>query len=139
MPGDYVLRDEAMSPTVGGASVLGITDDDDDDDDVGSSTGWSEEERQQKQRQRQEPVMVQVPEGHVWVAGDSLAYSRDSRFYGPVPMALVTGKALFNGDGWFNWRSFRGPQLMPTVVGEHEMALAPVQADIEMGEARPAD
>lgn len=92
MPGDYVLRDPSQSPTVGGASVPGITDDN---------------------SVREEPVMIQVPEGHVWCSGDSLSYSRDSRFYGPVPMALIMGKALYNGDGWFNWTSFRTPQLLP--------------------------
>jgi inner membrane protease subunit 1 len=92
MPGDYVLRDPSQSPSVGGAPVPGITD---------------------ENSVREEPVMIQVPEGHVWCAGDSLSYSRDSRFYGPVPMALIMGKALYNGDGWFNWTSFRTPQMLP--------------------------
>ncbi|KAL1681979.1 peptidase S24/S26A/S26B/S26C, partial [Schizophyllum commune] len=35
---------------------------------------------------------VVVPEGHVWLAGDNLAWSRDSRMYGPVPMSLIAGK-----------------------------------------------
>lgn len=37
-------------------------------------------------------MMVQVPEGHCWVAGDNLDWSRDSRIFGPVPLALVVGK-----------------------------------------------
>jgi len=94
MPGDYVVRDRSQSPTVGNALVPGISD---------------------TEAAREEPVMIQVPEGHVWVAGDSLSYSRDSRFYGPLPMALIIGKALYNGDGWFNWTSFRPPQLQPTL------------------------
>jgi len=94
MPGDYVVRDAAQSPTVGGAPVAGI-----------SETDAAPEE----------PAMVQVPEGHVWVAGDSMSYSRDSRFYGPLPMALIIGKALYNGDGWFHWNSFRTPQLQPAL------------------------
>jgi len=111
LPGDFVLRDPSQSPTVGGATVPGITD-------VGSGKAV-----------REEPLMVQVPEGHVWCAGDNLSYSRDSRFYGPVPMALIKGKALYNGDGWFNWTSFRTPQLTP-----------PARRDIvrlEPGDARP--
>ncbi|KAI5362514.1 putative peptidase S26A, signal peptidase I, lexA/Signal peptidase-like superfamily [Septoria linicola] len=39
-------------------------------------------------------TMIQVPEGHCWVAGDNLLYSRDSRTYGPLPMALIKGKVL---------------------------------------------
>ena len=109
MPGDYVLHDPSQSPSVGGAPVPGVTDVD---------------------VVREEPVMVQVPEGHVWVAGDNLSHSRDSRFYGPVPMALITGKALYNGDGFFNWTSFRTPQLNP--------ALEPDQSPMEQAEGQIA-
>ncbi|KAG2368234.1 signal peptidase I family protein [Suillus spraguei] len=35
---------------------------------------------------------VVVPKGHVWVVGDNAAWSRDSRDYGPVSMALVRGR-----------------------------------------------
>ena len=35
---------------------------------------------------------VVVPNNHLWVSGDNLAYSRDSRVYGPVPMGLVRGR-----------------------------------------------
>jgi inner membrane protease subunit 1 len=116
MPGDYVVRDPSQSPTVGGAPVPGITEAD---------------------AVRDEPVMVQVPEGHVWVSGDSLSYSRDSRFYGPVPMALIAGKALYNGDGWFNWTSFRTPQLTPV---QEPAATVPEPVEAEEGtleDARP--
>ena len=41
-----------------------------------------------------EMAMVQVPEGHCWVAGDNLEASRDSRHFGPLPLALVRGKVL---------------------------------------------
>lgn len=37
---------------------------------------------------------VQVPEGHVWLAGDNLTQSLDSRSYGPLPMALIKGKVV---------------------------------------------
>lgn len=37
---------------------------------------------------------VLVPPGHVWIAGDNAAWSRDSREYGPVPMALVRGRIV---------------------------------------------
>jgi len=35
---------------------------------------------------------VLVPKGHIWIVGDNAAESRDSRWYGPVPMALVRGR-----------------------------------------------
>jgi inner membrane protease subunit 1 len=35
-----------------------------------------------------------VPKGHVWICGDNLTASRDSRVYGPVPMALVKGRIV---------------------------------------------
>ncbi len=90
LPGDYVLRDPHGSPTAGGAPVRGIYD-----------------------RERSEPVMVQVPEGHVWLAGDNMSGSRDSRLYGPVPLAMVESKLLYNGDGFASWESFRREQLRP--------------------------
>ncbi|KAE8145489.1 peptidase S24/S26A/S26B/S26C [Aspergillus avenaceus] len=41
-----------------------------------------------------EGEMIQVPEGHVYVAGDNLPWSRDSRNYGPIPMGLINGKII---------------------------------------------
>jgi len=35
---------------------------------------------------------VLVPKGHIWVIGDNAAESHDSRYYGPVPIALVHGR-----------------------------------------------
>lgn len=36
----------------------------------------------------------QVPQGHCWIVGDNLAASRDSRQFGPVPLALIRGKVI---------------------------------------------
>jgi len=45
--------------------------------------------------------MVQVPEGHCWVTGDNLEWSRDSRMFGPLPLALIRGKVLAKiTPGW---------------------------------------
>jgi len=38
--------------------------------------------------------VVRVPEGHCWVAGDNLEWSRDSRVFGPLPLGLVRAKVL---------------------------------------------
>jgi inner membrane protease subunit 1 len=37
---------------------------------------------------------LQVPTGHVWIQGDNLLHSLDSRVYGPVPLALVRGQVF---------------------------------------------
>jgi mitochondrial inner membrane protease subunit 1 len=37
---------------------------------------------------------VVVPKGHLWMSGDNAEMSRDSRDYGPVPMALVKGRQV---------------------------------------------
>ncbi|CAM0873997.1 unnamed protein product [Alopecurus aequalis] len=37
---------------------------------------------------------VVVPQGHIWVQGDYIYNSRDSRQFGPVPYGLVNGKII---------------------------------------------
>jgi len=44
---------------------------------------------------------VIIPAGHFWVAGDNAAWSRDSRDYGPVPMALLKGRLVAKVRGRF--------------------------------------
>jgi len=39
-------------------------------------------------------VHIRVPKGHVWVCGDNMSGSRDSRQYGPVPMGLIKGRIV---------------------------------------------
>lgn len=88
MPGDYVVLDEANSPKIGGAAIAG-------------KPGAMDESN------RPEPMMVQVPEGHVWLAGDNLPYSRDSRTYGPMPMALIRGKIIATSHGWLMFSTWK--------------------------------
>ena len=46
-----------------------------------------------------------MPEGHCWLIGDNLPESRDSRTYGPLPLALIKGKVIARwGTDWsFGW------------------------------------
>lgn len=44
--------------------------------------------------------VIRVPEGHCWVAGDNLEWSRDSRLFGPLPLGLVKGKVLAVVTPW---------------------------------------
>ncbi|KXT12211.1 hypothetical protein AC579_3448 [Pseudocercospora musae] len=46
----------------------------------------------------QSDAMLQVPEGHCWVVGDNLPHSRDSRHFGPLPLALISGKVISKID-----------------------------------------
>lgn len=39
-------------------------------------------------------LVSQVPEGHCWIVGDNLPASRDSRQFGPLPLALVQGRII---------------------------------------------
>ncbi|XP_008685082.1 mitochondrial inner membrane protease subunit 1 isoform X2 [Ursus americanus] len=36
-----------------------------------------------------------VPTGHVWLEGDNLQNSTDSRYYGPIPYGLIRGRIFF--------------------------------------------
>ncbi|KAK4539174.1 hypothetical protein LTR36_001174 [Oleoguttula mirabilis] len=60
--------------------------------------------------------MIQVPEGHCWVVGDNLTWSRDSRIFGPLPLALVTGKVLARCAGWNLWPRALEHGLQPAVL-----------------------
>lgn len=55
-------------------------------------------------------AMLQVPEGHCWVAGDNQLHSRDSRDYGPIPLALINGKVT-----WRVWPLSQMQKLQSTM------------------------
>jgi inner membrane protease subunit 1 len=58
-------------------------------------------------RRHSDTAHVRIPRGHVWLAGDNLSNSTDSRAYGPVPVALLKGKVLArvsaSGYGYVVW------------------------------------
>ncbi|CEP61308.1 endopeptidase catalytic subunit IMP1 LALA0_S02e11496g [Lachancea lanzarotensis] len=41
---------------------------------------------------------IQVPPGHVWLTGDNLSQSLDSRTYNSLPMGLIKGKIVAAND-----------------------------------------
>lgn len=48
--------------------------------------------------------LIKVPEGHVWLSGDNMSQSLDSRNYGPLPMGLIKGKIfMVNSMNDFMW------------------------------------
>jgi inner membrane protease subunit 1 len=83
------------------------------------------EGRPMTSRRKGEEQWVRVPKGHVWLAGDNMSNSTDSRMYGPVPLAIVKGKVLARvsvARAWF--RAWRGvecgaddPRCIPTSNG----------------------
>ncbi|KAF2151937.1 LexA/Signal peptidase [Myriangium duriaei CBS 260.36] len=67
--------------------------------------------------------MIQVPAGHCYVVGDNLDHSRDSRMWGPLPMALIKGKAIckINRDRYFfPWPQAIGNGLQDPVEEDYE-------------------
>jgi len=52
---------------------------------------------------------VVVPKGHIWVSGDNMALSRDSRLYGPVSLSLVRGTLVARVLPWKERTVFRNP------------------------------
>ncbi|PIN01826.1 Mitochondrial inner membrane protease, subunit IMP1 [Handroanthus impetiginosus] len=40
-------------------------------------------------------MWMMVPKGHVWIQGDNIYASRDSRHLGPIPYGLILGKVFF--------------------------------------------
>lgn len=43
-------------------------------------------------------TFIKVPKGHVWVTGDNLSHSLDSRTYNSIPIGLIKGKIVAAND-----------------------------------------
>lgn len=65
---------------------------------------------------------IRVPPGHVWVTGDNLAQSLDSRTYNSLPMGLIKGKIVaasdFNKPFWESGRLFGFRKISNTYIDE---------------------
>ncbi|KAK2759664.1 mitochondrial inner membrane protease subunit [Colletotrichum kahawae] len=57
--------------------------------------------------------MMQVPQGHCWIVGDNLELSRDSRMFGPVPLALIKGKVIARHLPWDTRKVFHNGLVDP--------------------------
>ncbi|AEY96488.1 FADR269Cp [Eremothecium gossypii FDAG1] len=79
MPGDYILVD----PSMGSKQNYKL-------DELDAET--------EKQMDEHFNAYIRVPEGHVWITGDNLSHSLDSRSYNSLPMALIIGKIVAAND-----------------------------------------
>ena len=102
MPGDFVLRD---SPDTSGMMIQ-----------VSSCNG------QDKDMARELIYIIQIPEGHCYVVGDNLKFSRDSRMFGPLPLGLVKAKVIgkFSTLYEYAWSSLPDDGLKPALSHENE-------------------
>lgn len=67
-----------------------------------------------------------VPRGHVWLEGDNLSNSYDSRYYGAVPIGLVTGRVFLKIASWrdFSWI----PRSSSTSISEQQQRVTAADA-----------
>lgn len=52
-------------------------------------------------------MIEKVPQGHCYIIGDNLKWSRDSRDYGPLPLALIRGKVIAKVDASSGWNPLK--------------------------------
>jgi hypothetical protein len=75
----------------------------------------------------EDKIVIQVPPGHMWVEGDNVSASVDSREYGPIPMNLITGfahtihpwKWRLNDANYY--KNHTGHSLVTTRSGVHAL------------------
>ncbi|KAK4219361.1 peptidase S24/S26A/S26B/S26C [Rhypophila decipiens] len=103
--GDLVVYEIPINDGLGIKRVLGLPGD-------YVMTGTPHHDRPATGHER----MIQVPPGHCWLVGDNLPASRDSRIFGPVPLALVRGKVIAKIHSPFSYSWLENP--LKKVVGK---------------------
>ncbi|GAB7328660.1 hypothetical protein MBLNU13_g00590t1 [Cladosporium sp. NU13] len=103
MPGDFVLRD---SPDTSGVMI--------------QVSGMNVQDNHNV-----ESILmggVQIPDGHCYVVGDNLKFSRDSRMFGPLPLGLVKAKVIGKVSTLYeySWSAFNDDGLKPAQLHEDE-------------------
>lgn len=92
MPGDIILVDPSMGFNVFGANNGTKLPSRNQETSVDSTNETPEEEDESFNS------FIKVPKGHVWVTGDNLSHSLDSRTYNSLPMGLIRGKIVAAND-----------------------------------------
>lgn len=64
----------------------------------------------------------QIPDGHCYIVGDNLTWSRDSRMFGPLPLALIRAKVIgrLTTLNEYSWENFDNEGLKPANTFEDE-------------------
>lgn len=90
MPGDIILVDPSVN-----SELLGSANN---DKGLPSKKQVSESGGELADDHEAFDSFIKVPEGHVWVTGDNLSHSLDSRTYNSLPMGLIKGKIVAAND-----------------------------------------
>lgn len=91
LPGDTILVDTRMDPP------------------LYHDLEWSHQNESKSKKENigidlhKKPIYIVIPKGHIWLGGDNMANSTDSRHYGPVPLGLVRGKVVARVTPSFTW------------------------------------
>lgn len=92
LPGDCILLDP-RTPEPSSDLVESSADSSDADADAGVSAVDHDQPPNMAATESKQGYIT-VPPGHVFLCGDNLSNSTDSRHYGPVPMGLIKGKII---------------------------------------------
>eukprot|EP00127_Corallochytrium_limacisporum_P002611 Clim_evm47s134 gene=Clim_evmTU47s134 len=71
---------------------------------------------------RREPYIgkVDIPAGHAWMEGDNLRNSKDSNFYGPIPLGMVRAVAV-----WRLWPLDKAGPIPKHEIDKKRVSISP--------------